>query len=60
QVNEEGYQYKIIDRMGRLVKKGIVAENGINLQELTSGTYFLMIQQNSNHGSGHCIQFVKP
>ena len=59
-VNEEHCQYNIIDRMGRLIQKGMVAENGINLKELSSGTYLLMIQQNSNHVVGHCIQFVKP
>ena len=59
-VDEARYQYKIMDRMGRLVQEGRVAENGIHLQELSSGTYLLMIQQNSNQNVGHCIQFIKP
>ena len=59
-IDEGSYQYKIIDRMGRLIQEGSVAESGINLQELSSGTYLLMIQQNSNRNVGHCIQFIKP
>ena len=59
-VNEARYQYKIIDRMGRLIQEGRVDENGIHLQELPSGTYLLMIQQNVNQNVGHCIQFIKP
>ena len=49
-----------MDRMGRLVQEGRVAENGIHLQGLSSGTYLLMVQQNSNQNVGHCIQFIKP
>ena len=59
-IDEASYQYKIIDRVGRLIQEGSVAESGINLQELSSGTYLLMIQQNSNRNVGHCIQFIKP
>ena len=59
-VNEARYEYKIIDGMGCLVQEGRVAENVIHLQELPSGTYLLMIQQNSNQNVGHCIQFIKP
>ena len=59
-ISEASYQYKIMDRMGRLVQEGRVAENGIHLQGLSSGTYLLMVQQNSNQNVGHCIQFIKP
>ena len=59
-MNEDSYPYIIVDRMGRLMQEGKVAESGINLQQLSSGTYLLMIQQNSNHNVGHCIQFIKP
>lgn len=58
--NEEYYQYVIVDRLGRFVGQGIVDEHGIDLQDLSSGTYFLMVQETRDHGLKHCVQFVKP
>ena len=59
-MNDGDYQYKIIDKLGRFVHEGFLMENGIDVGNLSSGNYLLLIQRSSNQGFGHCIQFVKP
>ena len=50
----ETEKYSILNKLGQVVKKGIISENEkINIQNLTNGFYFLKFQ------NGNVIKFIK-
>ena len=54
------FKFLIVSQAGQILKQGLVEYQGIDIRDIQSGSYFLLLQDLENMDIGHCIQFVKP
>ena len=54
------YQYTIVSSLGQTIQRGILNHQGIDIRDVSKGSYLLLLHNMNCRNIGHCIQFIKP
>lgn len=54
------YQYTIVSSLGQTIQRGILNHQGIDIRDVSKGSYLLLLHNMNRRNIGHCIQFIKP